>query len=192
MFEKFTEPARQVVVLAQDEARQLGHAYIGTEHELLGLLRLDDGIAARVLQEQGLALAEVREAIVARVGRGEEAAQTGQIPFTPAAKETLEQALREALALGHNFIGTEHLLLGLVRVDDTATAVLRELGVAPEEVHAAAIRAFSSGGQQSPWEHAVDNLPGTVELPAIIEQLEREGWEIVTVQLIRRRLRPDG
>src|SRR4051794_7350331 len=114
MFERFTERARQVVVLAQDEARELRHNYIGTEHLLLGLLREEDGLAARVLATVDITIEEVRTQVARIVGQGDEVS-AGQIPFTPRAKKVLELALREGLTLGHNFIGTEHLLLGLVR-----------------------------------------------------------------------------
>jgi ATP-dependent Clp protease ATP-binding subunit ClpA len=114
VFERFTERARQVVVLAQDEARRLRHNYIGTEHILLGLLREEEGIAARVLESLDMTVEEVRAQVAGIVGQGDEPT-TGQIPFTPRAKKVLELSLSEALNLGHNYIGTEHILLGLVR-----------------------------------------------------------------------------
>jgi ATP-dependent Clp protease ATP-binding subunit ClpA len=132
VFERFTEQARQVVVLAQDEARMLNHNHIGTEHLLLGLLRGGDGVAARVLESFGLSLARIREQITRLVGSGEEVT-SGQIPFTPRAKKVLELALREALSLGHNDIGTEHILLGLARENDgMAARVLLDNGVDAE------------------------------------------------------------
>ena len=109
LFERFTERARQVVVLAQDEARALKHNYIGTEHILLGLLREEEGLAARVLESLDITVEEVRAQVARIVGQGDEVT-TGQIPFTPRAKKVLELALREALSLGHNYIGTEHIL----------------------------------------------------------------------------------
>jgi ATP-dependent Clp protease ATP-binding subunit ClpA len=117
MFERFTDRARRVVVLSQEEARELQHNYIGTEHVLLGLLRERDGVAARALDRFGMSPAAIREEVKARVGLGSEPMK-GHIPFTPRAKKILELALREALQLGHNYIGTEHLLLGLVREGD--------------------------------------------------------------------------
>jgi ATP-dependent Clp protease ATP-binding subunit ClpC len=114
VFERFTERARQAVVLAQDEARGLGHNYIGTEHLLLGLLREEEGIAARVLEARKVDLDVVRAEVSRIVGIGE-ALETGQVPFTPRAKRVLELSLKEALALGHDWIGTEHVLLGLAR-----------------------------------------------------------------------------
>jgi ATP-dependent Clp protease ATP-binding subunit ClpC len=113
LFERFTERARQVVVLAQEEARTLKHNYIGTEHILLGLLR-EEGLAARVLESLDITVERVRAQVVHIVGSGEEVT-SGQIPFTPRAKKVLELALREALSLGHNYIGTEHLGLALGR-----------------------------------------------------------------------------
>ena len=124
MFERFTERARQVVVLAQDEARLLRHDYIGTEHLLLGLFREEEGIAARVL-ESFATVEEVRAQVVRIVGQGD-GATSGQIPFTPRAKKVLELALREALSIGHNYIGTEHVLLGLASENDgVAMEILR-------------------------------------------------------------------
>ena len=114
MFERFSEPARQAVVLAQEEARELRHSSIGTEHLLLGLLREKQGLAARALEILGITVERVRAEVVAIVAPGEES-RSGQIPFTPRAKKVLELALREALSLGHDWIGTEHILLGLVR-----------------------------------------------------------------------------
>jgi ATP-dependent Clp protease ATP-binding subunit ClpC len=121
MFERFTERARLVVVLAQDEARTLKHNYIGTEHILLGLLREEEGLAAGVLDSLDIPVEEVRAQVARIVGQGDEVT-TGQIPFTPRAKKVLELALREALSLGHNYIGTEHILLGLVRENEGVAA----------------------------------------------------------------------
>src|SRR2546422_2815752 len=109
MFERFTERARQVVVLAQEEARTLKHNYIGTEHLLLGLLREEEGLAARVLESLGITLEAVRSQVARIVGQGE-TVTSGQISFTPRAKNVLELALREAKSLGHKYIGTEHIL----------------------------------------------------------------------------------
>jgi ATP-dependent Clp protease ATP-binding subunit ClpA len=117
MFERFTERARQVVVLAQEEARRLQHNYIGPEHILLGLLREDRGLGAQALESLGVTLEPAREQLLRIVGPGEEPSGT-QIPFTTPAKQVLELALRESLALEHNYIGTEHILLGLLRQND--------------------------------------------------------------------------
>jgi ATP-dependent Clp protease ATP-binding subunit ClpC len=134
VFERFTERARQVVVLAQDEARALEHNYIGTEHILLGLLREEEGLAARVLESLDITVEEVRAQVARIVGQGDEVT-TGQIPFTPRAKKVLELALREALSLGHNYIGTEHILLGLVRENDgVAARILLDVGVGAQAI----------------------------------------------------------
>ena len=147
MFERFTERARQVVVLAQDEARApaLRHNYIGTEHILLGLLREEEGLAARVLASFGVTAEEVRAQVVRVVGRGDEVV-TGQIPFTPRAKKVLELALREAISLGHNYIGTEHLLLALVRENGGVGArILLHFDADAETIRDAVIRRL--GGE---------------------------------------------
>jgi ATP-dependent Clp protease ATP-binding subunit ClpC len=123
MFERFTSQARHVVVLAQEEARQLNHNYIGTEHILLGLLGEPEGYGARVLTSFGITREGARKEVRAMVGGGK-AAPTGHIPFTPRAKKTLELALREAVQLHHNYIGTEHILLGLIREGDGVAAQL--------------------------------------------------------------------
>jgi ATP-dependent Clp protease ATP-binding subunit ClpC len=152
MFERFTERARQVVVLAQEEARDLKHNYIGTEHLLLGLLREGDGVAARVLGSLEVALEDVRGEIMRIVGEGEHEAQ-GQIPFTPRAKKVLELALREALSLGHNYIGTEHILLGLVRESEgVAARILNDLDADADRIRQEVMRVLSgpSRRQQKP------------------------------------------
>ncbi len=128
MFERFTDRARNVVVLAQDEARLLNHNYIGTEHILLGLIHEGEGVAAKALDLLGISLEAVRQQVEEIIGRGQQA-PSGHIPFTPRAKKVLELSLREALQLGHNYIGTEHILLGLIREGKgVAAQVLVELG----------------------------------------------------------------
>ncbi len=122
MFERFTERARQAITLAQDEARTLRHNYIGTEHLLLGLLNEGEGLASRVLESLDVNSDEVRRQVIHIVGAGDLPATTGQIPFTPRAKHVLEIALREALSLGHRYIGTEHILLALVRENEGVAA----------------------------------------------------------------------
>jgi ATP-dependent Clp protease ATP-binding subunit ClpA len=122
MFERFTNRARRAVVLAQEQARELSHNYIGTEHLLLGLAKEDDGIAGRILAAHGMTYDIVRQDIVEKVGAGKGDSPTGHIPFTPRAKKTLELSLREALALHHNYIGTEHILLGLIREGEGVAA----------------------------------------------------------------------
>jgi hypothetical protein len=128
MFERFTDRARRVVVLSQQEAAGLKHGYIGTEHLLLGLIREREGVAAKALESLGISLEAVRGEVEQIIGEGQTAA-SGQVPFTPRAKKVLELSLREALALGHNYIGTEHILLGLVREGEgVAAQVLVKLG----------------------------------------------------------------
>lgn len=128
MFERFTDRARRVVVLAQEEARMHSHNYIGTEHLLLGLIHEGEGVAAKALEKLGISLQAARDQVDELIGAGQNA-PSGHIPFTPRAKRCLELSLREALQLGDNFIGTEHLLLGLIREGDgVASRVLMELG----------------------------------------------------------------
>jgi ATP-dependent Clp protease ATP-binding subunit ClpC len=149
MFERFTERARKVVVLAQEEARHFNHNYIGTEHLLLGLLREDEGVAARALSSLNVTLDEVREQVESIVGYGEEG--TGaQAPFTPRSKKVLELARRDALQLGHNYIGTEHILLGLVRESEgVAARVLSNLDVDPDKVRREVVRMLGGGRGRS-------------------------------------------
>jgi ATP-dependent Clp protease ATP-binding subunit ClpC len=128
MFERFTDGSRRVVVLAQEEAGMLNHDYIGTEHILVGLIREGGGVAARTLESLGISLDAVRQQVEEIVGRGQHA-PSGHIPFTPRAKKVLELSLRESLQLGHGYIGTEHILLGLIREGDgVAAQVLVKLG----------------------------------------------------------------
>jgi ATP-dependent Clp protease ATP-binding subunit ClpC len=128
MFERFTDRARRVVVLAQEEARILGHNYIGPEHILLGLIHEGSGVAAKVLESLGISQETVRQRVEEAIGRGEQA-QSGHIPFTPQAKKLLESSLRESRALGHSYIGTEHILLALIgQGDGVAAQVLTGLG----------------------------------------------------------------
>jgi hypothetical protein len=128
MFERFTDRARRVVVLAQEEARMLSHNYIGTEHLLLGLIHEGEGVAARALEAMGISLEVVRLQVEEIIGQGQQE-PSGHIPFTPRAKKVLELSLREATQLGHEYIGTEHILLGLVREGDgVAAQVLVKLG----------------------------------------------------------------
>jgi ATP-dependent Clp protease ATP-binding subunit ClpA len=150
LFERFTERARQVVVLAQDEARELRHNYIGTEHLLLGLLREEEGVASQALGNLGVTLERTRAQVGRIVGPGDERV-TGQIAFTPRAKKVLELALREAQSLGHNYIGTEHVLLGVVRENDgVAARILFDFGADAETVRNEIIRLLSGPGRKQP------------------------------------------
>ena len=139
-------------MLAQEEARALLHGYIGTEHIMLELLLEDEGVAARVLESLGITLEMARTRVVAIIGPGEDVT-SGQIPFTPRAKKVLELALREALSLGHNYIGTEHIRLGLVRENDgVGPRVLLELGADSEKIRAKVISMLSGSGGLPPAE----------------------------------------
>ena len=151
MFERFTDRARRVVVLAQEEAKGLNHNYIGTEHILLGLIKEGDGIAAKALAELSISIDNVREQVQEIIGQGQQA-PSGHIPFTPRAKKVLELSLREALQLGHNYIGTEHILLGLIREGEgVAATVLVKLGADLTRVRQTVIQLLSGyqGGKES-------------------------------------------
>jgi len=146
VFERFTDRARRVVVLAQEEARLLNHNYIGTEHILLGLLNEGEGIAAQALESLDIDLASVRDEVVKIIGQGQQS-PSGHIPFTPRAKKVLELSLREALQLGHNYIGTEHILLGLIREGEgVAAQVLQQLGADLQKVRQTVIQLLSGPG----------------------------------------------
>src|SRR5579872_1191822 len=144
MFERFTDRARRVVVLAQEEARMLNHNYVGPEHVLLGLIHEGQGVAAKALERLGLNLDSVREQTEDLVGQGE-GAPTGHIPFTPRAKRVLELSLREALQIGHNYIGTEHILLGILREGENVGAqVLVRMGTDLNQVRLEVIKLVGS------------------------------------------------
>ncbi|CAN5511397.1 MAG: ATP-dependent Clp protease ATP-binding subunit [Acidimicrobiia bacterium] len=150
MFERFTDRARRVVVLAQEEARLLNHNYIGTEHILLGLIHEGEGVAARGLESLGINLEAVRNQVVEIIGQGSQA-PSGHIPFTPRAKKVLELSLREALQLGHNYIGTEHILLGLIREGEgVAAQVLQKLGAELQKVRQTVIQLLSGVQSDEP------------------------------------------
>ncbi len=173
MFERFTERARQVVVLAQEEARELKHNYIGTEHLLLGLLREGDGVAARVLGALEVSLEDVRGEIMRIVGEGEHEAQ-GQIPFTPRAKKVLELALREALSLGHNYIGTEHILLGLVRESEgVAARILNDLDADADRIRQEVMRVLSGPGRRTQKSGAPAGVAGKKASSKVLDQFGR-------------------
>src|SRR2546428_1444581 len=157
MFERFTDRARRVVVLAQEEARMLNHNYIGTEHILLGLIHEGEGVAAKALEQLGISLEAVRSQVEEIIGQGQ-AAHTGHIAFTPRAKKVLELSLREALQLGHNYIGTEHILLGLIREGEgVAAQVLQKLGADLNRVRQQVIQllqGYAGKGEGQPGEQA--------------------------------------
>ena len=178
MFERFTERAREVVVLAQDEARRLKHNYIGTEHLLLGLLRDEEGMAARVLESLEITADQVRAEVARVVGQGDEAA-AGQIPFTPRAKKVLELALREAQSLRHSHIGTEHILLGLVRENEgVAARILLDLHADPDTVRNAVMKTI---GEPVPLHPAVLEVEGLQRRVADYGGLV--GWLLFAVSL---------
>ena len=147
MFERFTDRARRVIVLAQDEARNLKHNYLGTEHILLGLIREGEGVAAKALEALDITLDEVRAQVIEIIGEGQEP-PSGHIPFTPRAKKVIEYAMREGLQLGHSYIGTEHLLLGLTREPDgVAAQVLTKLGRSTSSSRASRARSPSASAE---------------------------------------------
>ena len=151
MFERFTDRARRVIVLAQEEARLLNHNYIGTEHILLGLAHEGQGVAAKALESLGIQLQALRSQVEQVIGQGQRA-PTGHIPFTPRAKKVLELSLRESQQLGHNYIGTEHLLLGLIREGEgVAAQVLVKLGADLSRVRQQVIQLLSgyAGGKEA-------------------------------------------
>ena len=146
MFERFTDRARRVVVLAQEEARMLNHNYIGTEHILLGLIHEGEGVAAKALESLGIALEGVRQQVEEIIGQGQQA-PSGHIPFTPRAKKVLELSLREAQQLGHNYIGTEHILLGLIREGEGVGAQVLVKGADLNRVRQQVLQLLSGEGK---------------------------------------------
>jgi hypothetical protein len=173
MFERFTDRARRAVVLAQEEARMLNHGYIGTEHILLGLVHEGEGIAAQSLRSLGLSMEAARGKVLEFVGRGEEA-PSAHIPFTPRSKKVLELALREALQLGNNYIGTEHILLGLIRErEGVAAQALSQLGLGLDEVRQRTLDLAESEdareSEQAPVHPAGARVlaPGTLAAPGL-------------------------
>ena len=158
MFERFTDRARRVVVLAQEEARLLNHNYIGTEHLLLGLVHEGEGVAAQALTRLGVSLEAVRAEVEEVVGQGAEA-PSGHIPFTPRSKKVLELSLREALELGHNYIGTEHILLGLLREGQGVGAqVLVKLGAGRDQVRQVVVQLLAGYAGGMPPEQVAARL----------------------------------
>jgi len=172
MFERFTDRARRVVVLAQEEARMLNHNYIGTEHILLGLIHEGEGVAAKALESLGISLDAVRQQVEEIIGQGQQA-PSGHIPFTPRAKKVLELSLREALQLGHNYIGTEHILLGLIREGDgVAAQVLVKLGADLNRVRQQVIQLLHGYQGKEP---AAAGTAGTESAPSTSLVLDQFG-----------------
>src|ERR671933_364220 len=175
MFERFTDRARRVVVLAQEEARMLNHNYIGTEHILLGLIHEGEGVAAKALESLGISLDAVREQVQEIIGQGQQA-PSGHIPFTPRAKKVLELSLREALQLGHNYIGTEHILLGLIREGEgVAAQVLVKLGADLSRVRQQVIQLLSgySGKEGAPQGAGASSGQETPSGSLVLDQFGR-------------------
>ena len=172
MFERFTDRARRVVVLAQEEARMLNHNYIGTEHVLLGLIHEGEGVAAKAMEGMGISLEAVRAQVEEIIGQGQQA-PSGHIPFTPRAKKVLELSLREALQLGHNYIGTEHILLGLIREGEgVAAQVLVKLGADLNRVRQQVIQLLS-GYQGKEAVAANGPAEGTPSTSLVLDQFGR-------------------
>ncbi|ACZ20469.1 ATPase with chaperone activity, ATP-binding subunit [Sanguibacter keddieii DSM 10542] len=172
MFERFTDRARRVVVLAQEEARMLNHNYIGTEHILLGLIHEGEGVAAKALESLGISLDAVRSQVTEIIGEGQQA-PSGHIPFTPRAKKVLELSLREALQLGHNYIGTEHILLGLIREGEgVAAQVLTKLGADLNRVRQQVIQLLSGYQGKEPVASGAP-AEGTPAGSAVLDQFGR-------------------
>jgi ATP-dependent Clp protease ATP-binding subunit ClpC len=174
MFERFTDRARRVVVLAQEEARMLNHNYIGTEHILLGLIHEGEGVAAKALESLGISLEAVRSQVEEIIGQGQQA-PSGHIPFTPRAKKVLELSLREALQLGHNYIGTEHILLGLIREGEgVAAQVLVKLGADLNRVRQQVIQLLSGyQGKEGAAPGAGGPTEGTPSSSLVLDQFGR-------------------
>ena len=174
MFERFTDRARRVVVLAQEEARMLNHNYIGTEHILLGLIHEGEGVAAKALESLGISLEAVRSQVEEIIGQGQQA-PSGHIPFTPRAKKVLELSLREALQLGHNYIGTEHILLGLIREGEgVAAQVLVKLGADLNRVRQQVIQLLAGyQGKEPAAAGAGGPQEGTPSTSLVLDQFGR-------------------
>src|SRR5438876_1512638 len=174
MFERFTDRARRVVVLAQEEARMLNHNYIGTEHILLGLIHEGEGVAAKALESLGISLEAVRQQVEEIIGQGQQA-PSGHIPFTPRAKKVLELSLREALQLGHNYIGTEHILLGLIREGEgVAAQVLVKLGADLNRVRQQVIQLLHGYSQgKEPASSGGGRGEGTPSSSPVLDQFGR-------------------
>jgi hypothetical protein len=189
MFERFTDRARRVVVLAQEEARLLDHNYIGTEHILLGLVHEGEGVAARALESLGISLEAVRAEVTEIIGRGAEQ-PSGHIPFTPRSKKVLELSLREALELGHNYIGTEHILLGLLREGEGVGAqVLVKLGAGRDQVRQVVVQLLAGYAGGMPPEQRAARLSSPPVAPVAAGPgfyAEREPPELVRVVPLAR------
>jgi ATP-dependent Clp protease ATP-binding subunit ClpC len=184
MFERFTDRARRVVVLAQEEASRLVHNYIGTEHILLGLVREGEGIAARALESAGIGLDAVRQQVEEIIGRGQEP-PSGNVPFTPQAKKVLELSLRESRRLGHNYIGTEHILLGLIREGNgVAGQVLVKLGADLKRLRQQVIQLLAEPPAEEPGHPAEE--PGHPAPPDPAERYRQLAGEVERLRALLR------
>jgi ATP-dependent Clp protease ATP-binding subunit ClpC len=195
MFERFTDQARRVVVLAQEEARLLGHDYIGTEHILLGLLSAGHGMAARALGSLDISLDAARQQVEEIIGRGI-GQPGGHIPFTPRAKKVLELSLREALQLGDNYIGTEHILLGLVREGDGVGAqVLVRLGPSLADVRARVLETVKTGRGEEPARipaqriRAVSGEPFSARAGEVLSRLDEITRRLAAIESLLAEMR---
>ncbi len=174
-FEKFSERARRVLTLAQEEARQFNHSYIGTEHLLLGLVREEEGVAAKVLTNLGADLAKIRSAVEFTMGRGEKPSG-GEIGLTPRAKRVIELAIDEARHLGHSYIGTEHLLLGLLREGGgVAVSILDSFGINVEQVRAEVVKVLSQGGPRAKAGRVASRTPVLDQVSTDLTEYSRSG-----------------
>ena len=184
MFERFTDRARRVVVLAQEEARMLNHDYIGTEHILLALIHEENGVAAQALESLGITEEAARQQVEEITGRGQQDPPRGHIPFTPRAKKTLQLSMREAIALGHAYIGTEHILLGLVREDDgVAIRVLNGLGADPTRVRQQVIqRVHARRVQEEPGTGRATGRGKRKELSELRGHLASLDWRLSVLE----------
>jgi ATP-dependent Clp protease ATP-binding subunit ClpC len=179
MFERFTDRARRVIVDAQNEARRLSHNYIGSEHLLLGLIHEGDGVGAKALEAMQISTETVQGRIEEVTGRGQAPPTTGHIPFTPRAKKVLELSLREALQLGHNYIGTEHILLGLIHEGDgLAAQVLVGLGVDLDRTRQVVIEILTGRHREETASAAAEDLRDRLAAMAarltVIERMLRD------------------
>jgi hypothetical protein len=172
MFQRFTDRARRVVYLAQEEARLLRHDHVGPEHLLLGLIYDGEGVAATVLESLGISLDELRHEIEERIGRGQDTV-AGDIPFTPLARRTLESSLRQALQLGHNYLGTEHMLLGLLCVADSVAAqVLVASGADHARVQERVLGLLAGAGGPAPLQARTARMNVSADLIAVGDELD--------------------
>jgi ATP-dependent Clp protease ATP-binding subunit ClpC len=184
MFERFTDRSRRVVVLAQEEARMLNHEYIGTEHILLGLIREHGGVAAQALESLGITEEAARQQVEEIVGRGQTGPARGHLPFTPQGKKVLQLSLREAIALGHGYVGTEHILLGLIREDESvATRMLDGLCVDPNRIRQEVIRLVSARQiREEPRPGRAGGRGKRRQLSELRDQLDSVTWRLSVLE----------